>query len=279
MGDYSKTFARKEAQAKAEVTALLARAQQGDQAAIAELDRGARIADNHIPGTSRSAVNVYRQALRDLGDPTQRGVGLKDMARTASPLKAVGGAVKKLAPLTVFIPGVGPVLAGAIGAAGSLASGDSLGKAVVSGVTDYAGAKVLSGAKAALAARGAAGAVPAAASGGGGGIGALAGKALDYAKTHPAQIAAGLGAINSAGQQAKGSNAVDRAAGIATADYNQTAPLRARAVQMLNQPLPQARDLSYLNDPANPFARRPPVAPVAPVAPVPPGGARPISPY
>lgn len=272
--------------AQADAAALVARAQQGDQAAIAELDRKARIEDvGHIGESNYGVVNQYRDALKALGDPTNRGNGLTRMTHQrgwlGEAVHDIGGVVKKAAPLAALIPGVGPLAAGAIGALGSAAHGDSVGQVVGSGITGYGGAKLIGAAKGALAARGAAGAAGAAAggggaavapvagaAGGGGGIGGLVGGALDYAKKNPQVIAGALGAINAAGQQAKGANAVDRASGIALSDYNQTNPLRQRAVQMLSQPLPQARDLSYLNDPANPFARRPPpVAPVAPVAP------------
>lgn len=265
--------------AQADAAALVARAQQGDQAAIAELDQKARVEDvGHIGESNYGVVNQYREALQALGDPTNRGNGLERMTHQrgwlGEAIHDVGGVVSKAAPLAALIPGVGPLAAAGIAAAGSAAHGDSLGKVAMSGLTGYGGAKLVGAAKGALAARGAAGAAgaagatgaPAAAAGGGGGLAGLAGSAIGYAKKNPQVIAGALGAINSAGQQAKGANAVDRASGIALNDYNQTAPLRRRAVELLSQPAPQARDLSYLNDSANPFARRAPVAPVAPVA-------------
>lgn len=273
--------------AQADAQALVQRAMAGDQAAIAELDRKARIEDvGHIGESNYGAVNQYRDALKALGDPTNRGNGLTRMTHQrgwlGEAIHDIGGVVKKAAPLAALIPGVGPLAVAGIGALGSVAHGDSLKDVALSGVSGYGGAKLIGAAKGALAARGAAGAAGGAAAGaagaagaggGGGGLAGLASGALDYAKKNPAVVAGALGAINSAGQQAKGSNAVDRASGIALNDYNQTNPLRQRAIQMLNQPLPQARDLSYLNDSANPFARRPPaLAPVAPVAPAAVGG-------
>lgn len=258
--------------AQADAAALVARAQAGDQTALAELDRKARIEDTGSIGESNyGVVNAYRDALKALGDPTNRGNGLKRMAKQrgwlAEAVHDVGGVVKKLAPAAVLIPGVGPLAAAAIGAGGSLASGDNLGQAALSGVTSYAGGSAIKAAKGMLAARGAAGAAGAVGggAGGGGGLGGLARGALSFAQDNPAVIAGALGSINAAGQQSRGMNAVDRASDIATGNYNQTSPLRRRAVELLSGPLPRARDLSYLNDPANPFARRPPLAPVAPV--------------
>lgn len=263
MGSYSKTFARKQAEAKAHVASLMAAAQQGDPAAIAELDRGARTADGNIPGTSRGAVNVYRQALVQLGDPSHRGNGLRNMARTKNALQQVGGVVKKLAPLAVFIPGVGPIAAGALAAAGGLASGDSLGKSALEGVGAGVTGGAINAARGAIAAHGvvgaAEGALGAAPAAGGGGIGGLARSALSYAEHNPAKIIGAVGAINAAHQQAKGSDAIDEAANLRTAEYNRLAPVRQAASAAALAPVPAQRDLSYLRDPGNPYQPKPPV--------------------
>lgn len=262
---------------KSEITALEAAARAGDPAAIERLtDLGGVDTGGVSRGGNKDAGvrNAARASLRKLGmtggaydtdDSENSSVGAK-LGRAA---KSVGKVASTLAPAAVLIPGVGPVAAAAIGAGGRAVSGGNLGQIAGAGARGFIGGSAINAAKGALAARGAAGAAGAAgAGGGGGGLAGLASGALDFAKANPAVIAGAVGAINSAGQQAKGANAVDRASGIALNDYNMTNPLRRRAVEMLSQPLPQARDLSYLNDSANPFARRPPpVAPVAPVAP------------
>lgn len=273
--------ARKERSAAetAEIPALVAAAQQGDQAAIARLndigDVGTR---GRGTATSRATKNKAREALRNLG---YSGADYKTINKKTSFLQDVGGVVKKAAPLAALIPGVGPLAAAAIAAGGSALHGDNLGQIAGSGLYGYGGAKLVGGAKAMLSGAGAAGAAggagagaapaagaPGAAAPAAGGGGGLLGRATDFVKSNPGLVTGAIGAINSAGQQAKGSNAVDEAGDIARARYNQTAPLRARAISMLSQPIPQARDLSYLNDAANPFARRAPAAAaLAPVGP------------
>lgn len=268
---------------KAEITALEAAARAGDPAAIERLtDLGGVDTGGVSRGGNKDAGvrNAARASLRKIGmtggayatdDSEKSTVGAK-LGRAA---KSVGKVASALAPAAVLIPGVGALGAAAIGAGGRAVSGGNLGQIAGAGARGFIGGSAINAAKSALAARGAAGAAGAAgtaaapaAAAGGGGIGGLASRALDFAKANPAIVGGAIGAINSAGQQAKGANAVDRASGIALNDYNMTNPLRRRAVEMLSQPLPQARDLSYLNDSANPFARRPsPVAPVALVAP------------
>ena len=283
MASYGATYSKKEAQARATVADLMARAQQGDPAAIAELDRGARTAEGNIPGTSRGAVNIFRQALTDLGDPSHRGGALREMKRTASPFKDIGGVVKKLAPLTVFIPGIGPIAAGALAAAGGLASGDSLGKSAIEGIGAGVTGGAINAARGAVAARGLAGAAQAAAghavgAPAGSGLGGIARSALSYATHNPSTILGAVGAINGASQQAKGSNAVDAAANIRTTEYNRLAPVRQAASAAALAPVPAQRDLSYLSDPGNPYQPRRPV-PVTAFNPALPAPAAPIPQY
>lgn len=133
------------------------------------------------------------------------------------------GVAKKLAPAAVLIPGVGPVLAGAIGAGASLAHGDKLGEAVKSGVvggvggyglSKLAGGAGLSGLKTAVMGSGAPGVAGAAGATAKSGI---LGKAIDYVSKNPLKAAqygsAALSTIQGARRQGQSDKLLNNAVG------------------------------------------------------------------
>lgn len=147
-------------------------------------------------------------------------ISLKNPFGKHSVFHQAAGVAKKLAPAAVLIPGVGPVLAGAIGAGASLAHGDKLGEAVKSGVvggvggyglSKLAGGAGLSGLKTSLLGTGAKGAAGAAAKSG------ILGKAWDYIGKNPLKAAqygsAALSTIQGARRQGQSDKLLNNAVG------------------------------------------------------------------
>lgn len=112
----------KDAQRRKDIDALVARAKAGDQVAMQRIQG---LADLDGPGgegaATRDARNYARLMLNEgfgqSHDYMEKGDG-------GGFLGSVGGVLKTAAPIgAAFIPGIGPIAAGAIGAAGSAAGG------------------------------------------------------------------------------------------------------------------------------------------------------------
>jgi hypothetical protein len=83
-------------------------------------------------------MGVLKKIGKWAGDRWGDGPSVKGLK---SSVKGTGNFVSKAAPLATFIPGVGPLAAGALGAVGALAGGKNIGQAALSGLGGFAGAK------------------------------------------------------------------------------------------------------------------------------------------
>lgn len=200
--------------------------------------------------------------------------------------KQVGGVVSKAAPFAGLIPGVGPLAAGALGAGGALISGKNLKDIAKAGLVSGGGAFL--GGKALGALKGVGGGVPdvlrngvpskvtdllsgggAVSSSGGGGIldkaKSVGSGILGAIKNHPELALAGVSALQSARSTAGSDKLYDQGLGDIRGAYAAKAPLRAMALNQLQNP--KLKDLSSVFQPrGNPFGA--PVVPPPVVKPV-----------
>lgn len=239
----------------------------------------------------RQAESAAAQNLLKGGDDSAQLA-----AANASHKDWTGGTLAQLAPIAAaFIPGVGPLAAGAIGAGigGAEAAGGVTNQSVLGGAaTGAAEAGAAGAAKSAignaLAGTGSVGNALAGVSrlagmaGGAAALPSVARAAIGGGTGQPGTSAGGSGISDLSqliGTLQGGSQVADaasiRKAAIASAqqDYNSRAPLRTQAISLLSAPERTATDLSsiYANT-DNPFAKPgslapgavPPVPPVAP---------------
>lgn len=163
----------------------------------------------------------------------------------------IGDIAKKVAPLANFIPTVGPIAAGAIGAAGGALGtlndegGFNLGRAArdaaIGGGTGY-GAGALKGA------------LGGSKIGGSFNLGDILKSAGGWAMKNPELLLGGASMGLGALQQAKAGKMQNQAMDFAKQDYASRAPARQAALGYLNQPIPGVANLSALtDDPYNPY--------------------------
>lgn len=170
---------------------------------------------------------------------------------------SIGGFLKKAAPFTAFIPGVGPLAAAGIGFGGSLLDGDSAGDALQSGALGYLGGRGVQGI------------------GGGGDGGSIFGRIGGLVRDNPDLALAGLGALNDArrGSQADGlrNEGLDLTRLNASRFMANQDDLLGRIRGLEASPV----DLSSVyEDPGNPFYRPSPASSAGPVPPATPEAPR-----
>lgn len=189
------------------VSGALPRALSGDTNQISSIYFRAQPGYTQDP----AAMAVYQAAARQLnaaGHPASQGTPWK--GRSHNFFAQTARTLAPLAPLTAFIPGVGPVVAGALSAGLSLAGGRGVKDSIVSGLEAGAGnaliggegpAGVISRVKEGIASKGV--------------TGGIVGKAADWVAKHPFQAAqAGLGiagTLSAANQQGRAEQNVQRA--------------------------------------------------------------------
>lgn len=232
----------------------------------------------------RDAAWEYRQQLRKMGykpgeadrialamfpdvtyDQLNPGHGKKSGLKKI--VGGIGDVVKKAAPLAALIPGVGPVAAAAIGAAGGLLGNlndddgfrGALGDVLLGGLAGGAGGLALEKVPALLQGAGSlfAGGAGAAADAAGGGInvGNVLSRAGRFLLDNPELILGGVSAIAGARQHGKATEAMQRAIDFAMRDAEERRALRGAALERLMGPGPARRDLSEVFASPNPYAR------------------------
>lgn len=196
-------------------------------------------------------------------------------------LGGIGDVAKTIAPGLVLIPGVGPIAAGAVGAAGGAlgkvndkrADGTYAGLGLKAGlgygVGGYLGGmgidKMSGGVNGIAGAKSLLGGIPTArttsavdprtgmvTTAGGG----MSGGLLDWLKQNPELALGGLGAVMNARQGAEDDAFRRDALNLAQTQYAAGAPMRDQAKALLLGGIPARRDLaSAFADPSNPFFR------------------------
>lgn len=194
------------------------------------------------------AFGFVGKAFKGIGKGLGKGLG------------AVGDVAKRAAPLTAFIPGVGPLAAAGIGAAGGLlgnlndkdgfkgALGDTITGGLVGGLGNLGIRKLRGGGLGGLL-------------GGGGGRGPMGGllggpgggrklDALDIA----ALLGGGAAAISAGKKQGEANKLLKEAAARNEADLQSRAQFKDALLQRLGQPASKADLGAAFADPTNPFA-------------------------
>src|SRR5690606_4456117 len=176
----------------------------------------------------------------------------------------IGDVVKKAAPLATLIPGVGPVAAAAIGAAGGLLGQlndddgfrGALGDVLLGGLAGGAGGLALDKLPGVLqAARSIVPGAAGAAAGGGSGVGNVLSRAGRFLLDNPELLLGAAAAIAGARQHGKATEAMQRAIDFAMRDAEERRALRGAVLERLTDEGPQRRDLSEVFAGPNPYAR------------------------
>lgn len=259
-----------------------AAARAGDQAALMKLIDMTNAPGDPNPNehwATADAMNYGKMLLRDIMPgytPTYDKA--KDGGGFLSGLgNFVGGVLKTAAPIgAAFIPGIGPIAAGAIAAGGSAAGGllrgepFKLDKTLLAGAAGAGGNWLLGG----QGLKGISG-VPGRLGIGGGGAGSTVGNAtqamggvakvagdggggglLDMIGKYGPLVAGGLGMVGNYQDASKANELRERGIASAERTYAERAPFRMRALAAATAPQPQRPDLSWIfNDPGNPYNR------------------------
>jgi len=228
----------------------------------------------------------YRQMLRKMGykpgeadrlalaafpdvtyDQLNPGHGKSTKSTLEKVVGGIGDVVKFAAPLATLIPGVGPLAAAGIGAAGGLLGNlndddgfrGALGDILLGGLAGGAGGFALEKVPALLQGAGSlfAGGAGAAADAAGGGInlGNVLKSAGRFLLDNPELILGGVSAIAGAREHGKAAEALQRAIDFAMRDAEERRALRGAVLERLMGPGPQRRDLSEVFASPNPYAR------------------------
>ncbi len=269
---------------------LAVRAKAGDQGAMQELVRLSQ------ESATMDVKNYGRMLLRDFAPEFSTGYGkANDGGGFFGSVQSVGADLLKYgAPIAAgFIPGIGPIAAGAIAAGGNTAGralqGDpfSLKSALLSGAAGYGGNALMGGqglngvsgipGRLGIGGGGGAGsqvgnmtqsmggglsAGPGAASGAGAGAfstaaggGGGGGVLAALSKYGPLAMGA-LGAVGSYQDNAKANDLRERGIRMAEQDYAGRQPFRDNATMFATMPQPTMPDLSNIyEDPGNPYNR------------------------